>query len=57
MSEKPTSVSREASRRTVGEVVTFSESFLPAFVVGTGDYSLRRRRVQVQAILLRKCFK
>lgn len=57
MSEKPTSVSREARRKTVGEVVTVLETFLQIFVVGTGDYSLRARLVQVEAILLRKCFK
>jgi hypothetical protein len=57
ISEKPTSLSREASRKTVGEVVTCSESFLPDFWGWAEDYSLRRWAIQVEAILLRNDFK
>ena len=39
ISEKPTSSNREARLKTVGEVVTVWNRFLPLFV-GTADYSL-----------------
>jgi len=48
MSENPTSSNREASRRTVGEVVTFwIRSF--RFVRGTTDYSLNREKCLMRA--------
>jgi hypothetical protein len=42
MSEKPTCSSREARRRTVGEVVTVWIRFLPGVVRGKADYTENR---------------
>ncbi len=42
MSEKPTSSNREARRKTVGEVVTVWNSFLPALCVGSRIIALKK---------------
>lgn len=56
ISEKPTSASREASLRTVGEVVTVFGNVPSRFGGWTEDYSLRRRAIQVARSLFEMRF-